>query len=150
MEGVCQSCRDQVFNRKAMTVLWTQNADAEKENKWLEGHKILFVTSKAHIEAGLQGSCPFCCLLRDLMLDDLEPKDEVYGHREDRLKDKWAKGHRKAIWFGFDQIPPFGLARLYITDEGAGWSNIGYQIYTTLGNARLPQFSLLASATDLQ
>ena len=124
-----------------MATLWTRNTDAEEN--WLEGHQIVFTTSKTHVEAGLAVSCPFCCLLQGQMLDDLKPKDEVYNDIEALLKETWAKGHRRAMWFGFDQSPPFGLARLYITEEGASWSDIGYQIYTTLGTARSFRFHSL-------
>ena len=126
MEGVCDLCRDQVFNRKAMDRLWTRDINARDDH--MEGHRVTFTTSRARLEAGLKVSCPLCHLLQNQMLHDLEPSGELLYPVEGWRRKDWDKGHRREIWFRFDQVPPFELARLYVPKQQSEWSDVGYDI----------------------
>ena len=48
---------------------------------------------------------------------DLRPDGELGEHSGvDRARNVWEKGHRREIFLGFDEIPPYALKRLYTTE----------------------------------
>ena len=121
-----------------MARLWTRrHEDADEYH--LDGEKVLFRTSKAHVTAGLRVPCSFCHLLNEIMESDLSPSGgSDMASYDERNRKAWEIGHRREVYLGFNTDPPYALRNLYTIKEGASWSGFGYQVYTSAGRAVPP------------
>ena len=117
-----------------MAPLWMESTAPKKQGRrsHKDGERITFTTSRAQVEAGLELCCPFCHLLHEQMLEDLDPRSGRGADEMRYLKRRWDENHVWEMWFEYQQTPPYGLDRMFVAAEGQ-WGGIGYHMYTTSG-----------------